>query len=79
MYEENPSILPKDMHDEIHRAIAKQILSTNDEKWNTIPKAYNELDNLRAKYEENNDTERLAMMNDLNNFLEEIEKKYQDA
>ena len=79
MYEENPSILPKDMHDEIHRAIAKQILSTNDEKWNTIPKAYNELDNLRAKYEEENDTERLAMMNDLNNFLEEIEKKYQDA
>ena len=60
-------------------AIAKQILSTNDEKWNTIPKAYNELDNLRAKYEEENDTERLAMMNDLNNFLEEIEKKYQDA
>ena len=79
IYEENPSILPKDMHDEIHRAIAKQILSTNDEKWNTIPKAYNELDNLRAKYEEENDTERLAMMNDLNKFLEEIEKKYQDA
>ena len=69
----------KNTNDEIHRAIAKQILSTNDEKWNTIPKAYNELDNLRAKYEEENDTERLAMMNDLNNFLEEIEKKYQDA
>ena len=79
MYEENPSILPKDMHNEIHRAIAKQILSTNQEKWNTIPKAYSELDTLRVKYEEENDQERLAMMNDLNNFLEEIEKKYQDA
>jgi hypothetical protein len=32
-----------------------------------------------VKYEEENDQERLAMMNDLNLFLEEIEKKYQDA
>jgi len=79
IYEENPSILPKDMYNEIHRAIAKQILSTNDEKWNTIPKAYNELDNLRVKYEEADDQERLGMMNDLNKFLEEIENKYQDA
>src|SRR6056300_227857 len=79
IYEENPSILPKDIYNEIHRAIAKQILSTNQEKWNTIPKAYSELDTLRVKYEEENDQERLAMMNDLNLFLEEIEKKYQDA
>ena len=79
IYEENPSILPKDMYNEIHRAIAKQILSTNDEKWNTIPKAYSELDTLRVKYEEEKDEERLAMMNDLNKFLEEIENKYQDA
>ncbi len=79
IYEENPSILPKDIYNEIHRAIAKQILSTNDEKWNTIPKAYNELDNLRVKYEEADDQERLGMMNDLNKFLEEIENKYQDA
>ena len=79
IYEENPSILPKDMYNEIHRAIAKQILSTNQEKWNTIPKAYSELDTLRVKYEEENDQERLAMMNDLNLFLEEIENKYQDA
>ena len=30
IYEENPQILPQDMYNEIHRAIAKQILSTND-------------------------------------------------
>ena len=69
----------QDIYKEIHRAIAKQILSTNDEKWNTIPKAYSELDTLRVKYEEEKDEERLAMMNDLNKFLEEIENKYQDA
>jgi exodeoxyribonuclease-1 len=75
MYEEAPDLLPKDLYNEIHRGIAKRILSTNDEKWNTIPKSYNELDTLRAKYEEEGDEERLAITNDINNFLEEIEKK----
>ena len=42
-------------------------------------KSYNELDSLRAKYEEDGDNERLAITNDINNFLEEIEQKYQDA
>ena len=79
MYEEAPDIMPKDLYNEIHRGIAKRILSTNDEKWNTIPKAYNELDSLRAKYEEDGDEERLSITNDINNFLEEIEKKYQEA
>ena len=79
MYEEVPDLLPKDLYNEIHRDIAKRVLSTNDEKWNTIPKAYNELDTLRAKYEEDGDSERLALTNDINSFLEEIEKKYQDA
>ena len=79
MYEEVPDLLPKDLYNEIHRAIAKRILSSNDEKWNTIPKSYNELDTLRAKYEEDGDEERLVITNDINSFLEEIEKKYQDA
>ena len=42
-------------------------------------KAYNELDSLRAKYEEGGDEERLSITNDINNYLEEIEKKYQEA
>ena len=79
MYEEAPDLMPKDLYNEIHRGIAKRILSTNDEKWNTIPKAYNELDTLRAKYEEAGDEERLGITNDINNYLEEIEKNYQDA
>jgi len=79
IYEEVPDLLPKDLYNEIHRSVAKRILSTADEKWITIPKAYNELDSLRVKYEEEGDQERLAMTNDINNFLEEIEKKYQEA
>ena len=79
IYEEAPDLLPKDLYNEIHRGIAKRILSSADEKWMTIPRAYTELDTLRVKYEEKGDNERLAMTNDINNFLEEIEKKYQDA
>ena len=79
MYEEAPDMMPQDLYNEIHRGIAKRILSTNNEKWNTIPKAYNELDSLRAKYEEGGDEERLSITNDINNYLEEIEKKYQEA
>ena len=79
IYEENPSLLPKEDYNLIHRAIAKKILSTNDEKWNTIPKTYNELDNLRVKYENDNDVESLNLMNEINDLIEEIEIKYQSA
>ena len=79
MYEEVPEILPKDLYKEIHRGIAKRILSLNNEKWNTIPKACDEIDTLRAEYEDNGDEERLAITNDINSFLEEIKNKYQDA
>ena len=79
IYEENPNLLPKEDYNLIHREIAKKILSTNDEKWNTIPKTYNELDNLRIKYENNNDIESLDLMNKINDLIEEIEIKYQSA
>ena len=54
---------------EINRKNAKRLLSKNDEKWNTLPKAYNEIDNLRSKYEDENDAERLKLLEELNNFL----------
>ena len=51
IYEEAPKILPKEIYNEIHRSIASQLLSTNKEKWNTIPMAYKELDDLKVKFE----------------------------
>ena len=79
IYEEKPSLLPKDNFNQISRHIAKQIFSTNDEKWNTIPKAYKDIDDLRNKYEEEQDENILERLNDLNNLIEDIEKKYQDV
>ena len=79
IYEENPSVLPKAIISKINRRIAKKIFSTNDEKWNTIPKAYKEIDDLRVQYEEENDKTTLTNLNKLNNLIEDIEKKYQDV
>ena len=70
--------LPK-IFSEINRKNAKRLLSKNDEKWNTLPKAYNEIDNLRSKYEDENDAERLKLLEELNNFLMQIEKNLSDA
>jgi len=79
IYEEKPSLLPKDNFNKISRHIAKQIFSTNDEKWNTIPKAYKDIDDLRNEYEEEQDENILERLNDLNNLIEDIENKYQDV
>lgn len=79
IYEENPSILPDNIFNKINRRIATKIFSTNDEKWNTIPKAYKEIDDLRAQYEEENDEDTLNNLNNLNNLIEDIEKRYKDV
>jgi exodeoxyribonuclease-1 len=79
IYEENPEVLGKDEYKKIHRAIAGQILSTNDEKWNTVPKAFKDIDDLRVKYEELKDEKTLEMLNDLSEYIEEIQTKYESA
>ena len=54
IYEEMPDILPKDLYKQIHRGIAKRVLSKDlDAKWNTIDKAFKEVDDLRAEHEDN--------------------------
>jgi len=79
IFEENPNILSKDTYNKINRSIAKQIFSTNDEKWNTIPNAYKEIDDLRNEYENDENDENIKILNELNNLIEAIEKKFQDA
>ena len=79
IYEESPHSLPKNLYENINRKIAKQILSSNSEKWNTIPEAYKEIDDLRSKYEEEDNKNIIEILNSLNKFIEDIEKKYQDA
>ena len=79
IFEENPSILSKETFNKINRSIAKQIFSTNKEKWNTIPNAYKEIDDLRDEYENREDKKTLIFLNVLNYLVENIEKKFEDA
>ena len=74
LYEESPQSLPREVYNDIHKEIAKRILSTNEEKWNTIPRTYSEIDTLRNKFKD--DDEKLKALEDINSYIMEIEKFY---
>jgi exodeoxyribonuclease-1 len=77
LYEESPESLPKDEYESIHKEVAARVLSTNKEKWNTIPRTYSEIDTLRNKFRD--DKVKLKSLQDINSYIEEIEKFYQKA
>ena len=77
LYEENPEALPKEEYEAIHKEVAARVLSTNKEKWNTIPRTYSEIDTLRNKFKE--DKEKLKALEDINSYIEAMEKMYQKA
>ena len=79
IYEEAPKTLPKEIYNEIHRSIASQLLSMNKEKWNTIPMAYKELDDLKVKFEDKEDQNINNQLFEIDNFLQNLEKFYENA
>ena len=76
IYMEKPDLLTKEDYNLIHKDIAKKLLSTNNEKWNTIPRTYSEIDTLRAKFEKENHQDKLVILDEINAYVEELEKKY---
>jgi len=77
LYEESPKSLPKAEYDSIHKEVSSRILSTNQEKWNTIPRTYSEIDTLRNKFK--GDEVKLKALEEINSYIEEMEKMYQKA
>ena len=61
----------------MHKEIASRVLSTNKEKWNTIPRTYSEIDTLRNKFKD--DQNKLNALEEINSYIEEMEKMYQKA
>ena len=61
------------------RAIAERILSNEKEKWWTCKEFYFECDNLREKYTNDKDEEKLKFLDEINEFVEGIQKKYESA
>ena len=59
------------------QTFAKRVLSTNNEKWNTIYRTFAEIDTLRNKFKA--DEGKLEALEEINSFVEELEKNYQKA
>ena len=79
IYQESPGTLPPDMFKTIQREIAGRILSDKKEKWWTCKEFYFECDNLREKYTNQKDEEKLIFLDEINTFVEGIQKKYEKA
>ena len=79
IFQEAPEILPDSIYKSIRRDIAKRILSEKKEKWWTIPTLYNEIDTLREKYTNENDNEKLTLLDEFNNYAMSIQKKYENV
>jgi len=78
IYQESPETLPKKILKEIQKEIAERILSEKKEKWWTCKEFYFECDNLRERYTNEKDEKKLKFLDELNNFVMSIEKKYEN-
>jgi len=63
----------------IKSEIARRILSKNKEKWQTVNMAYNEIDYLRDQADKRDDKIELNKLDEINDFIMSIEKKYEIA
>ncbi|WP_440919038.1 exonuclease domain-containing protein [Candidatus Pelagibacter sp.] len=79
IYQEAPQILPPDLYKNIKSEIARRILSKNKEKWQTVNMAYTEIDYLRDQASNRDDEEELKKLDEINEFIMSIEKKYEIA
>ena len=79
IYQESPETLPAEMLKKIKREIAERILSEKKEKWWTCKEFYNECDNLRDKYTNEKDDKKLKFLDEINDFVMSVEKKYKNA
>ena len=59
--------------------VIRRILSENREKWQTIAMAYTEIDTLRDQASNRDDEEELKKLDEINEFIMSIEKKYEIA
>jgi len=79
VYEEAEHLLPKSIHKEVKRTLAEKILNPKNDKvnWTTVADFYQQIDLERSKSQ--NDSKRMKLLEEYNDFVMNIEKKYQDA
>ncbi len=79
IFQEAPEVLPPDIFKTIQRGIAKRILSEKREKWWTVSTCFTEIDTLRDKYSDQNDEEKLKFLDELNEYIMSVQKKYENV
>jgi len=79
IYQESPETLSTSIFKGVKKEIAKRILSEKKEKWWTCKEFYYECDNLRDKYTNENDKKKLKFLDELNDLVMSIQKKYENA
>ncbi len=77
IFQESPEKLPDSLAKDVKKNIAKKIFSTEKQNWTTIPEFYKSIDDARNKYENNEKV--LKKLDEYNNFVMDIEKKYETA
>ena len=77
IYQNQPETLGKDEYNEIHKDIAKKILSIEETNFTTIPMAESLIDNMRN--EKNIEKEKLEYINDVDAYISNIRKVYEKA
>ena len=76
IYEEAPENLPTEIFNKFHKQIGEQIMTLDDVPWFTIPKAYKQIDDLRNKYSIEKNNERLNFVEEINIYIQKMEKIY---
>jgi len=77
IYQNQPEVLSKDEYKEIHKDIAKKILSIEETNFTTIPMAESLIDNMRN--EKGITKEKLEYVNDIDAYISDIRKVYEKA
>ena len=78
LYEEySKEQLPESLYNEMHKHFAKRLTSTDNEKWETFASFYKECDDHREKYKD--DENKLKILEGYNNYVEEMEKKFENV
>ena len=65
------------LYNEMHKHFAKRLTSIDNEKWETFASFYKECDDHREKYKD--DENKLKILEGYNNYVEEMEKKFENA
>ncbi len=73
IFEEQPDLLERKKLKKIKEHFKGRIMSKSEEKWLTIYDAYKKIDDLRIKYD--NNKENLLILEDVNKYIENLEKK----